>query len=84
MLLAFTGIFASDRVGRFIGTRIEDAIDSWQELSYIKLNRGDDKEIETAKEKNRNSIIKALSNVIYAILIGVFATVIADWIVHKM
>ena len=50
-IIGSLSVFVAFRLGRFAGSLIEEALDESIELSYIKLNRGDEKRI--AQEKSR-------------------------------
>jgi len=79
-LLGFSVIFVAYQFGRFLGRRSEDAIDELLDLSYINLNKGDEKIVQEVKNDSRRTVIKAISSVISAFAVGVAASVIANWI----
>ena len=61
-IIGSLSVFTVFRLGRFIGRRIEDALDVSMELSYIKLNRGDEKRIDVVQRRQRKTLtVGALS-----------------------
>jgi hypothetical protein len=80
LILAASALFIVDRFGLFIGTKVEHAIDSWQELGYLRLNRGDENEIETTKRSNRYAVIRAVASGAAPFIIGFIASLAANWL----
>jgi hypothetical protein len=80
LLVALTSIYVSHRFGRFLGRNAQSAIENWEELAYICLNRGDEKEVATARRSNRTEIIRAISNMVVAFVLGVAGSLVASWL----
>jgi len=76
VVLALSLCWAINRVGFHIGKMAENAIDSWQLLSYIKLTDGDDRQIERTKNRNKKSLGKGG----LAFALGIGASVVANLI----
>lgn len=57
-----------------IGTLIEEAIDSYPVLSYLKLNRGDDNLIAEFGTRKRAVLLKLIFSSLFTILLGVLST----------
>lgn len=77
LILAFSTLFFSFRLADWLGTVSENAVDNFTELSYINLNRGDEKEIKIAKKKNQHYVLKAISGIGATLLLGILSSVIA-------
>jgi hypothetical protein len=54
------GIFVAYTLAGWSTFFAEMAIDSWSEISYIKLNRGDDIEIAKSQRDNRFHLLKSV------------------------
>jgi hypothetical protein len=59
---------------------IENSIDRYLALSYISLNKGDAKLIDSFKLKNKRSIKKSIFGVVGSIAIAVAARLSYDFI----
>lgn len=80
LILAFASLFVAFNLAAWIGGLSEDAVDNLIELSYIRLNRGDEREIKIAKDKNRVYIIRAIGGIIATLLLGTLSSLIANYI----
>ncbi|MDQ4122760.1 MAG: hypothetical protein M3209_15085 [Acidobacteriota bacterium] len=80
LILAFSILFASFQLANWMGKVSERGIDSFSELSYVKLNRGDEKEIKIAERKNQHYILKAIGGVTATLIFGIISSLIADYI----
>lgn len=79
--VAMLGIYVSTKVAGFLGGQIEVALDSWSELSYLKITRGDEQEIKLASHANGWAAAKAVLAFVATIALNVIAKVIANVIV---
>ena len=80
-IIGALSMFGALRFGRFIGRRIEHTLDAAKELSYIQLNRGDDKQIEAARRRNKKDMFIGALSAIGTLAIGIAASVVAYWLV---
>lgn len=80
ILAGFVAIFVAYQVGKYLGQKSEYTLDELTELSFVKINKGDEKLIEEVKKDNRKTIIKAAAHFLVAVVIGVIASVIANTI----
>jgi hypothetical protein len=71
-------LFCSYRAGYRLGRIIEDALDEYQDVSYIQLTKGDKNLIEEVKRKNKHKIITAIVAAVATLLLGIVASVIAN------
>lgn len=55
----------------------ERAVDSWSDVSYIKLNRGDEIEIAKSARENRNYLIRGAFGGVGTVIVAITAKVIA-------
>lgn len=75
---AFGFIFISHSLAGLFGKIAERSIDMMTELSYISLNRGDEKLIEEFKSKNTKRMIHASIGIAGSFGIGVLSSIIAS------
>ncbi|MBK5970727.1 MULTISPECIES: hypothetical protein [Thiorhodovibrio] len=80
LVLGFAVVFFSYRIGLWFGRMIENAASSYMELSYLKLNRGDEKLITKAQRNNVKSFFKAVVGGVLAVSYGVIATFVANYL----
>ncbi|WP_433977492.1 hypothetical protein [Erwinia sp. E_sp_B01_9] len=57
-IIFFSCFFIFSSVARFLGSNIEGVIDRYVPLSYLKLNKGDERLIEEYVKKKREIIVK--------------------------
>lgn len=68
LLATFGFVSISLFIGKTLGSYTESAIDRVMQISYIKINKGDERIIESAKKSNNLSIFKAfLSSILVTI-----------------
>lgn len=63
---------------------IENAVDRWSPVSYVKLNKGDEIEISNYETANRKNYIKGVLGLISAIGLQVFYKVITTFITNNI
>ncbi len=80
LLISFTSLFAGFRLASWFGDFSENSLDNYMELSFIKLNKGDAKEIADAERRNRNYIFKTIGGLIGALFLGILSSIIAGYI----
>ncbi len=73
-------IFVFYRIGHALGRIVEDALDEYQEISYIKLTKGDEKLIEKVKKKNKRKLLMGCIASILTVLLGILSSTIANYI----
>jgi hypothetical protein len=76
----FVIIYASHVLSSWCGQFVENAIDSWSALSYLKFNKGDEVEIRNYERTNRNSIIKTFLGILSTIGVSVMGKIAASLI----
>jgi hypothetical protein len=57
-----------------IGSFIEEAIDSYPDLSYLKLNKGDINLIDEFSDRKRAIMIKIALSGVFAVALNIVAT----------
>lgn len=80
VILAFSSLFVSFNFAAWIGGLSESAVDNLTELSFVKLNRGDEREIKAAKDKNRNYMLGAIGGIVGTLILGTLSSLIAHYI----
>lgn len=83
LILAFSILFIAFQLANFLGTISENSIDNFTELSYIKLNKGNEKEIKAAKCANQNYILKAIGGFVTTLFFGVLSKIIVYYITKR-
>lgn len=76
-LLTFGFIFVTYSLAMSFGKSAQRNIDLMAELSYLKLNRGDEKEIEKFASKNRRGLLRAVLGILGTFGIGVASSTVA-------
>jgi hypothetical protein len=71
-------IYAAYMIAGWLGIYAEGAMDSWSTLSYIKINRGDEREVERSVNENRTHLIKGAAGLTGVVIMDVIAKVIAE------
>ncbi|WP_421783516.1 hypothetical protein [Kiloniella litopenaei] len=64
-----------------IGKYIEGNLYSISEISYVNLNKGDDRAITKAKKNNKRDTIKSIVSVVGALSLGILSSVIANLVI---
>lgn len=57
-----------------IGSVLEVFVDSVGPMSYLRINKGDDRVIEQYSKKNRNTGLKIIGNIVFTIVLGIITT----------
>lgn len=78
LVLAAASLFLAYRLGHFFGATVEDAVDDWEELGYLALNRGDETELSAARRDNKKAIIRAIGGGVVTLLLGFVASLAAN------
>lgn len=76
-VLCFGSVFLLSGIASKIGASIGQAIDNIQPLSYVKLNRGDEKSISDLKRSNNMHKAKSA----FGLLVAVGINLLSAWIV---
>jgi hypothetical protein len=73
-------VYAATTLAGWAAQFIESSVDSYTELSYLKLTNGDEIEIVDATSNNRDSIIKAVLAFLFTIFISVLTNIISNYL----
>lgn len=73
-IIFFCGSYVTIRLAKKFAELIEKMIDSFPELSYVKLNRGDDKVIDSARSSIPMAWIRLTAGVIGTIILGIISS----------
>ena len=57
------------------------AIDSWSEVSYVRLNRGDEIEIAKNQKENRYHLLKGVCEALGMVIVDIAAKLTATFVV---
>jgi hypothetical protein len=68
------GSYVAIRLGRKFAELIEIAIDTFPELSYIKLNRGDEKIIESARNSKPLAWLRLIGGIVGSIAVSILSS----------
>lgn len=80
LIATFAFVAASMYAGSWLGRLTEGFIDKIQELSYVKLNRGDDRQINEFIKSNKLSMIVATVSFIFITVHAVFCGLFASYL----
>lgn len=80
-ILGSLAIFILFRLGFFLGRRVENALDDFYPLSYIRLNRGDERVIADARRSKTRQILRIVWGAVGTIGLGVATTFISNWLI---
>lgn len=83
-VVIFSVFFASFQLAKWFGEYSESSLDRYTELSYIKLNKGDEREITRAKEKNQKNILKTVGGIIGTLVLGILSSIIDKYFLGKL
>jgi hypothetical protein len=75
------GVYVAYTLAGWSTSFAEMAIDSWSEISYIKLNRGDQIEIAKIQRENRGHLLKGICGGLGMVIIDIVAKVTATIVV---
>lgn len=73
LMLSFGGFFIIPSIAKYLGRNIEMLIDRYTPLSYIILNKGDERLYDEYQKKNNSSVKGTLLNVVLTIVLGVIS-----------
>lgn len=82
LLISFGLVFITYNFASWLGVVSKNGLRSIHEISYVKLNRGDELEIERAQRENKIAKIKAVVGFIVTIVISIITKIIAAYLVH--
>jgi hypothetical protein len=79
-ILGSLSIFGLFRLGRYLGSQVELALDESQAISYIQLNRGDEKRIQKAHHQIWWNLARGVFGVGGSVILGVISSYIVNWL----
>lgn len=80
IIIYFSGFYIITACAGFLGRVIEGALDSHLCLSYLKLNKGDERLIDEYNGKNRGNLMKMAFTCMITVLLGVLSSKLANLI----
>lgn len=81
LLIAMSVQFLTFNIADWLGGLSGKGLRSMHEISYIKINKGDEREIEKALRENKYAMIKIILGILGTIILGVITEVIAGYLV---
>ena len=81
MVYSATAVFLTYHLASWSGRWLENSIDRWSYLSYLKFNKGDDIQISRASERNSRTLFKGIIALFSSILINIANKVAAALII---
>ena len=76
-VISFVCIFILFKLSEYLGKQSFENIQMMHTLSYVKLNRGDEKQIEKFEKKNSRMLFKAIVSLIASLSIGIISSIVA-------
>jgi len=75
------GVYVAYTLAGWSTSFAEMAIDSWSEVSYIKLNRGDEIEIAKIQKENRGHLLKGICGGLGMVVVDIVAKLTATIVI---
>lgn len=75
-------IYFFNVLSQWVGQYVESKIDRWRSLSYLKLNKADEKKITEILRRNNTTIQKAAAGFISLLFMPIFIKVVSSLIVR--
>ena len=82
-LFAGLGIYVAYTLAGWTGRYVEHALDRWSEVSFLRLNKGDEAEIRKSIQENRLTLVKAVVGIISTLSVSVITKIIASLIISS-
>ncbi|WP_200172284.1 hypothetical protein [Ectothiorhodospira shaposhnikovii] len=79
-IIFYAGFFIVNRIAFMAGSMMEDAVDSYSTISYLKLNNGDRKLIENFSKKRRRVFGKFFVGCLVTVALGILSSKLATLI----
>ncbi|MDP8634740.1 hypothetical protein QZQ04_08280 [Serratia marcescens] len=80
IIIYFSGFYIITACAGFLGRVIESALDSHLCLSYLNLNKGDERLIDEYKGKNKGNLIRVIITCSLTVVLGVLSSKLAELI----
>ena len=77
LIIFSVGFFVITRLAIIAGGMLEEAIDSYSVISYLKLNNGDEKLITEYSKKRRKIFAKFVVGSVFTLLLGIASSKLA-------
>lgn len=77
-MLFFASFMLTSKIATFLGGAIESSIDRYTPLSYLLLNKGDERVIEDYKREKSGNIWSFAASIISTVFLGVVSSLIAN------
>ncbi|WP_323641377.1 hypothetical protein [Pectobacterium carotovorum] len=77
-ILFFSSFMLTSKIASFLGGALEDAIDRYSPLSYLYLNKGDERVINDYKYENSKGMLRISITILSTIILGVISSLIAN------
>lgn len=77
-ILFFASFMLTSKIATFLGNSLESAIDSYTPLSYLLINKGDERVVEDYNNDRSGNIFRIAFSVISTVILGVVSSLIAN------
>lgn len=77
-ILFFSSFMLTSKIATFLGGSIESAIDNYTPLSYLRINKGDERVISDYEHENSKNSLHIAFSVLSTIILGVVSSLIAN------
>jgi len=84
LIIGASFIVGASAIAAWVGRLAESGIDRVRAMSYILMNRGDERLLEAFKKKNILSISKAAISIVAVVLQGILTSTIATYLYDKI
>lgn len=77
-MLFFASFVLTSKIATFLGGAIESSIDRYTPLSYLLLNKGDERVIGDYNNERKSNVLGVITSIISTIFLGVVSSLIAN------
>ncbi|ELY5817630.1 hypothetical protein ACOZZ4_000613 [Cronobacter dublinensis] len=77
-ILFFSSFMLTSKIATFLGRNIESVIDRYSPLSYVSLNKGDERVIDDYKKEKSRNVVSFLFSIASTVFLGVVSSLIAN------
>lgn len=77
-ILFFASFMLTSKIATFLGGGIESSIDRYTPLSYLSLNKGDERVIDDYKKEKSSNVFSFLFSTLSTVALGVVSSLIAN------
>ncbi|MDB0543887.1 hypothetical protein LBW62_21865 [Ralstonia solanacearum] len=74
-------VYAAYMISSWCAGLVEGGLDGYSELSYLKITKGDDREISNASDENKFAFIKGVGGFLLTVCVSIFTKLIVGYLI---